>query len=255
MTSKSKRSATPLIAVIGERKNIGDMPYHVTGEKYLRAILEFANGLPVQLPSLVWDGNLAEVVRNFDGFLFCGSTTNVDPAEWNLTSQAIGPFDQERDRFSRALIRVVIDRQVPSLFICRGMQELNVAFGGTLHVEVSGLAGRLNHHTPNDWEFEERYAPLHKVTLTAGSPLKAIFRQKSFKVNSLHYQAIDEVADRLEVEAVADDQTPEAVSMRDHPFAVGVQWHPEYRPDLSAPNRHLLEAFGAATARYAQARI
>jgi len=242
----------PLIAVVGERRELDGMPYHMAGEKYLSAVSEFVRGIPVLLPATVGVEDLGNIVDRFDGFLFCGSVTNVDPAEWQLTSRAVGPFDQARDRLSKALIELVIDRDVPSLFICRGMQELNAAFGGTLHPDVARVTGRMNHHSPQDWDYAERYAPRHKVTLEAGSPLKAIFQQETFNVNSLHYQALDQVAARLAVEAVADDDTPEAISLRTHRFAVGVQWHAEYRPDLSPPNRHLLEAFGGASLQYAQ---
>lgn len=254
MRRRTSGSPPPLIAVVGERRNLGSMAYHIAGEKYLSAVSEFANGLPVLLPSTVRSGDLMSVVNRFDGFLFCGSMTNLDPAEWQLTSCAVGPFDQARDRLSKGLIELVVDRRVPSLFICRGMQELNAALGGTIHPEVARVAGRMNHHSPEDWEYDERYAPLHKVTLAGDSPLRAIFRQETFAVNSLHYQAVDQVATRLAVEAVADDDTPEAVSLRGHPFAVGVQWHAEYRPDLSPPNRRLLEAFGGASVQYAQAK-
>lgn len=244
----------PLIAVIGERREIGEMPYHVVGEKYLRAVSEFANGLPVLLTSAVHDSDILGAVDRFDGFLFCGSTTNIDPAEWDARTPAVGPFDQERDRLSRRLIKEVLARSAPSLFICRGMQELNVACGGTLHVEVAKVEGRLNHHSPEDLAYDGRYAPLHSVKLTPGSHLRSIFKQDTFPVNSLHYQAIDQVAPTLEVEAVADDGTPEAISLRGHPFAIGVQWHPEYRPELSPQNRDLLAAFGAAALQYAKSK-
>lgn len=241
----------PLVAVIGERRDIAEMPYHVVGEKYLRAVAEFSNALPVLFPSIVRHSDLDEAIKRFDGFLFCGSTTNLDPAEWNVTTPAIGPFDQERDRLTKRLIHLVIESRIPSLFICRGFQELNVACGGTLHVEIAKVDGRMNHHSPETLDYDARYAPIHSVSLTPGSHLRTIFKQDTFSVNSLHYQAIDRLAPNLSVEAAATDGTPEAISLRDHPFAIGVQWHPEYRPELSEQNRDLLEAFGAAAARYA----
>lgn len=245
----------PLIAVIGERRDVSAMPYHMVGEKYLHAVSEFSNGFPVLLTSAVQTPDLLDAVTRFDGFLFCGSATNIDPAEWGIEAPAVGPFDQGRDRLAQHLIRHVLEAQIPSLFICRGMQELNVACGGSLHTEVAKVSGRQNHHSPEDLEYDQRYAPLHTVSLTQGSHLRPVFKLDTFSVNSLHYQAIDRVAPTLSVEAVADDGTPEAISLRSHPFAVGVQWHPEYRPELSTQSKDLLEAFGAAAQRYAKSRM
>ena len=244
----------PLVAVIGERRDISDLPYHMVGEKYLRAVSEFADALPVLLPSVIQHADILDAIDRFDGFMFCGSATNIDPAEWDAATPAVGPFDQERDRLSRRLIKEVLGHDIPALFICRGMQELNVACGGTLHVEVAKVEGRLNHHSPEELAYDGRYAPLHSVSLTPGSYLRSIFKQDTFAVNSLHYQAIDQVAPSLAVEAVANDGTLEAVSMRGHPFLVGVQWHPEYRPELSPQSRDLLEAFGAAALRYTKSK-
>ena len=242
----------PLIAVIGEQRELDRMPYHVIGDKYVRAISEFANGIPVLLTSAVSEVDAKEIVGKFSGFVFSGSLTNICPEEWGVPVQPVGPFDLDRDRLAKRLIEQVLAHGVPSLFICRGMQELNVACGGTLHVDVAKVNGRMNHHSAEDLDQEGRYGPLHDVSLEPGSPLQPIFGQDRFAVNSLHYQAIDKVGAALSVEAVADDGTPEAICLRSHPFAIGVQWHPEYRPDLSVYSRRLLAAFGRAALEYAR---
>lgn len=242
----------PLIAVIGERRELNLMPYHVVGDKYVQAIAEFANGLPILLTSAGAQIDAKDIVNRFDGFVFCGSSTNIYPNDWGYATPSIGPFDRERDRLAKRLIEQVLAHGVPSLFICRGMQELNVACGGTLHVEVGKVKGRINHHSPDHSEQDARYAPLHHVTLTPDSPLQDVFGASNFAVNSLHYQAVDKVAPALSVEATADDGTPEAICLRNHRFAVGVQWHPEYRPDRSPQNRSLLAAFGTAALEYAK---
>jgi len=240
----------PLVAVVGDLKDDTDLPYFMVGEKYVRAVYDFAGCLPVMpLPVMApeaLDADIATLLGHVDGFFFTGSPSNVHPSHWDGPSDAPGPFDPARDRFALALIRAALARGKPALFICRGFQELNVALGGTLHARLQELPDRIAHHSPEVGTYEERYGPLHEVELTSGSPLKAAFGASRFAVNSLHYQGLNRIGSGLTVEARAPDGTPEAVALRDHPFAVGVQWHAEYRPDLSPPNAGLLAAFGAA---------
>ncbi len=243
-------AAKPLVAIVGDLKDDTDLPYFMVGEKYARAVAEFAHAVPLMAlpvgPEADRDADIATLIARVDGFFFTGSPSNIHPRHWNGPEDAPGPFDPVRDRFALALIRAAVAAQVPALFICRGFQELNVAFGGTLHADLAALPGRLPHHAPEDAPYDTRYGPLHPVELVPGSPLEATFGARSFPVNSLHYQALDRIGAGLSVEARAPDGTPEAVRVSGHPFAVGVQWHAEYRPDLSPANARLLAAFGAA---------
>ncbi|MFG1480733.1 gamma-glutamyl-gamma-aminobutyrate hydrolase family protein [Xanthobacter sp. V4C-4] len=240
----------PLVAVVGDLKDETSLPYFMVGEKYARAVYDFAGCLPVMaLPVMVPEAFAADIgalIDHVDGFFFTGSPSNVHPSHWNGPEDSPGPFDPARDHFALALIRAAVARGVPSLFICRGFQEFNVALGGTLHARLSDLPGRIAHHAPTEGPLDLQYGPLHEVELTPGSPLAATFGASRFPVNSLHYQGLNTIADGLSVEASAPDGTVEAVSLRAHPFAVGVQWHPEYRPALSVPNARLLAAFGDA---------
>lgn len=230
-------SSLPIIGIVGDLKQVAGMPYHAYGEKYVRAIAEFASAQPVGLfPPLI-----ASMLDLVDGLLFTGSASNIRPDRWRGPADAPGPFDDVRDNFSLPLIQAAIKRKIPSLFICRGYQELNVALDGTLLPDL-GQA----HHAPPDLVYEERYAPFHRIELRDGSPLEHVFGTTSLEVNSLHYQALDRIAPSLSVEARAADGVPEIVMHRDHPFAVGVQWHCEYRPDLYAHHEKLLNAFGHA---------
>ncbi|MDQ0503476.1 gamma-glutamyl-gamma-aminobutyrate hydrolase family protein [Xanthobacter agilis] len=244
----------PLVAMVGDLKDECELPYFMVGEKYVRAVYDFADCLPVMaLPVMAPDAfaqdiaqDIATLIDRVDGFFFTGSPSNVHPSHWNGPEDAPGPFDPARDRFALALIRAAVARGIPSLFICRGFQEFNVALGGTLHARLADVPGRMGHHAPEEGPLDLQYGPLHEVELTAGSPLDGVFGARRFAVNSLHYQGLDTVGAALSVEALAPDGTIEAVSLRDHPFAVGVQWHPEYKPAQSAPNARLLAAFGAA---------
>ncbi len=250
----------PLVAMIGDRTESGELteggelPAFALGEKYARAVHDFSGCLPVLALPVLGRDELDALIDRMDGFVFSGSPSNVHPRHWSGPADAPGPFDESRDDFALAIIREVVARQVPALFICRGYQELNVALGGTLHPRLAQVPGRIAHHSPEEAPYERRYGPEHEVRVRAGSPLADVFGAQHFEVNSLHYQGLDVIAPGLSVEVDAPDGTPEAVMLRDHPFAVGVQWHPEYRPDLSPQSARLLAAFGAAAARRANAR-
>lgn len=240
----------PIAALIGEARVLDDMPYHCFGDKYAAAIRSHAGAMPVGVMPPASEADLAAMVDAFDGFVFTGSASNVHPALYHEEPDAdpgsFGPFDPDRDRFALPLIRLVLARKRPCLFICRGLQELNVALGGTLRPETVLPGQPVIHHPDPQASCEARYRPAHTVSLRPGSPLIEVFGQHSFKVNSLHYQAIDRIAPGLVVHGLAEDGLPEVVAVDECPFAVGVQWHPEYRPDLHPANRSLLAAFGAA---------
>jgi gamma-glutamyl-gamma-aminobutyrate hydrolase PuuD len=243
------KTSRPVIGLITDMRELGGMPFQVVGDKYVQAVAEFAQGLPLAILNERKGNQIGDLVETFDGFLFTGSPSNIRPWRYGAAGEGIGPFDDARDELALSLIRAALAARVPILCICRGLQELNVACGGTLHI---ALEKEELHHSPEDAPYEERYAPLHEVQLRPGSPLAHIFGAESFAVNSLHYQALAKIGAGLSVEGSAPDGIPEIVAALDHPFAIGVQWHPEYRPDLHAPNRALFHSFGeAARARRA----
>ena len=119
---------------------------------------------------------------------------------------------------------------MPLLAVCRGYQELNVAYGGTLHQHLQEVPGRFDHREDKDKPLDVQYAPVHDMHLTPGGALEKLARTRTIKVNSLHSQGVDRVGDGLEVEATAPDGTVEGLRVRDaKAFALGVQWHPEWR--------------------------
>jgi putative glutamine amidotransferase len=145
------------------------------------------------------------------------------------------------------LIEAAVRHAVPLLAICRGMQEMNVALGGTLVAEVHETPGRLDHRAPEVAERDGRYAIRQDVIVTPGGRLAAILGPGPVRVNSLHRQAVDRLAPPLAVEATAPDGTVEAVSVKDSvAFAIGVQWHPEYWVRTDLPSQRLFTAFGNA---------
>lgn len=252
------RSAVPkpLVGVPACVREFDGNPFHSAGDKYLRAVSEAAGGLPMVIPAFGEVFDLAGLVSRLDGLLLTGSPSNVHPTHYGTepTPEA-EPHDEERDATTLPLIRLAIEQGVPLLAICRGMQELNVALGGTLHARVHELAGRIDHRAPQHQDTDVRYGPRHKVSLTPGGQMERLAGTGEIEVNSLHGQAIDRIAESLSVEAIAPDGTIEAVSVKNaRNFALGVQWHPEYRALENPFSTRLFAAFGEAARARIQAR-
>ena len=162
-------------------------------------------------------------------------------------------FRQSRDDLALALSEACVSRGVPLFGICRGLQEMNVAFGGSLHPEIREIPGRMNHRMPRLENGEIHPDPLvvfadrHDVTLTPGGAFAKLLGRETIRVNSLHGQGILEPGKRVVIEGVAEDGTIEAIRIADAPsFALGVQWHAEYDPQRNPVNRTLFQAFGNA---------
>jgi putative glutamine amidotransferase len=240
--------ATPLVVVPACVKQIDTSTFHAVQEKYLLALRDVARAAPLIVPAFGWDMlPLDTLLDTVDGVLLTGSPSNVEPRHYGTTSREGVKHDPQRDATTLPLIRRAIERAVPLLAICRGIQELNVALGGSLHQHVEELPGRLDHRSPRGRPLDERYAPRHDVKLTPGGYLARRLGCDSILVNSLHGQGIDRVAPGLAVEAVAEDGTIEAVSVTGAAaFALGLQWHPEYRAAENPISRSLFEAFGEA---------
>lgn len=243
--------ARPGAAVVGISacvRTIGSHPFHAAGDKYVVAVSHGAEALPVILPSLGGWYDPADLLERVDGLLFTGSPSNVEPHLYQGAPSVPGTdHDPQRDATTLPLIRAAIDAGVPLLCICRGIQELNAALGGTLHQRIQELPGRRDHRERPELETAQRYAPVHDVALVPGGFFASLSGATSLHVNSLHEQGIDRLAARLRVDATAPDGIVEAVTVRDAPgFALGVQWHPEWRFWENAVSRALFAAFGDA---------
>jgi putative glutamine amidotransferase len=228
--------------------------FHPVGDKYVMAVLDGAGGLPLLIPALGPRLERAALLPRLDGLLITGARSNVEPHHYGALLPAapasdLADFrDPARDATVLPLIREAIAAGVPLLAICRGIQELNVAQGGTLHQEVHALPGRLDHRSDKSVPHQERYRDVHPVALTQGGKLQELLGGATeIRVNSLHGQAIDRLAPGLVVEAVAADGTIEAVIVAGAAaFALAVQWHPEWRVLDNPVSRALFAAFGAA---------
>jgi putative glutamine amidotransferase len=245
----------PLIGITADRRMLGKHPFHVVGEKYARAILDAAQGLPLLIPALAEELGMDEVLNRFDGILFTGSPSNVEPQHYSGTPSAPGTLhDPARDATTLPLIRRAVAKGVPVLGLCRGLQEMNVAFGGTLHQKVHEVEGYFDHRDDELQPLEVQYGPAHEVILEPGGLLRSLAGSDRIRVNSLHAQGVDRLAPGLAIEARAPDGLIEAFRAPNAAFAVAVQWHPEWKVMESPFSRALFAEFGAASRRFAQAR-
>ena len=247
----------PLIAVSTDVKQFENYTWHAAPRQYLEAAISGAGALPVLVPSFGERLDLDVLLSAVDGVMLTGSKSNVHPALYGGDDgEENGPYDTARDDTTIPLIRKAIARGVPLLAICRGIQELNVALGGTLACEIQEREGMLDHRAPVSDNQDERFAIHQKISISPGSCLAGVFGSSDIVVNSVHRQAVGELGARLQVEAVAEDGTVEAVSVKDAPaFAVGVQWHPEYWVKTDSVSQKIFKAFGEAARRHAAARL
>ena len=247
----------PLIGVSACRKVVAPATVHSVGDKYVSAVVDGAGGLPVLIPALGEALDVDALVERLDGVLLTGALANLDPLLYGGSPRPLGdPADPDRDATTLPLIRACLARGVPLLAVCRGLQELNVALGGTLFGRLHEVPGRLDHRSDKTLPYVGRYDPRHAVRLRPGGTLQALLGGASeIEVNSLHGQGIDRLAPGLEVEAEAPDGTIEAVSVPSaKAFALAVQWHPEWRVAEIAQHRLLFAAFGAACRQRLEAR-
>jgi len=238
----------PIIAVPSDRRILDPHPSHVAGEKYVKAIIDGADGFPVIVPSMADDIGVDEILGRIDGVFLTGSYSNVEPRRYGAEpSEDCGFHDPHRDAMTLPLALAALEKGVPLLAACRGHQELNVALGGTLHQNVADVPGYHSHLENKADPLAVQYGPAHPVALPEGGLLRELAGTDSIMVNSLHAQGIAQLANGLRVEAVADDGLIEAFNVDSAPgFNLSVQWHPEWRVAESEFSMAIFKAFGDA---------
>jgi putative glutamine amidotransferase len=223
------------------------MANHAASNTYIRATDLVVGGVPVLVPANGGNACIQTLLSRLDGIILTGSRSNVQPSLYDGPAHAEGtPEDEARDGVTLPLIRAAVAAGVPVLAICRGLQEMNVALGGTLHQRLQDLPDRMDHSTPMSPIPKLRTGKAHSVRITAGSWLHQVAGATEIGVNSLHNQGIDRLAPSCQADAVAPDGTIEAIHARSPGFAVGVQWHPEYDWDHDAVSRRIFETFASA---------
>jgi putative glutamine amidotransferase len=235
---------------------LGHHYFHCVGEKYIAAVAEGAQAVPVLIPALGDALQARELLADFDGILLTGSPSNVDPQHYNGPASDPGTLhDPWRDATTLPMIPEVIANGLPLLAICRGFQEMNVAFGGTLWQKLHEVLGYRDHRENTEAPLDEQYGPAHEIELEPDGLLARLAGQRRVKVNSLHSQGVQTLGRGLMVEARAPDGVIEAFRVADAPsFALGLQWHPEWKFQDNVLSRALFAAFGEAARERARLR-
>ena len=222
----------PLIGIIGCIKPLDGETAFTVKARYVEGVARFADAIPLVIPGLGRAEDAPAIVSALDAVLLTGSTSNVEPHRYGLAQEGRLPADPGRDGTSIALVKAAKYYGVPVIGICRGLQEINVALGGTLADERDLLDAQAAHHAPEDADLEAMFAHAHKVEISPGSALSRIAGNGPIEVNSVHYQRIATLGADLRVEAVSEDGVVEAVASREAvPSILAVQWHPEWQPD------------------------
>ena len=249
-------SRLPFIGIPADRKLCGKHPFHMVGEKYIEAVAFGAQALPLLVPALGSELDVASLLETCDGLLLTGSPSNVEPYHYGGPASAPGTLhDPNRDATTLPLIPRAVAAGVPVLAICRGFQEMNVAYGGTLHQRLHEVEGYEDHREDESASLDVQYGPAHEVVLEPGGTLRQLAASERIEVNSLHWQGVMTLGAGLQVEARAPDGVIEAFRVAAAPdFALGLQWHPEWRFEANPFSRALFAAFGAACRRRASGR-
>jgi putative glutamine amidotransferase len=253
----------PVVGVIGNAHVLNDRHrIQIVGQKNMRAIAEVAGALPLMFAATPEITDVAALLDTVDGILLTGGRANVHPSYFGVEpTPKYEPYDQERDALALAVSRACVERGVPLFGVCRGLQEMNVAFGGSLHPEIRELPGRMNHRAPRlengDFNPDPNvvFADRHEVKLAGNGWFAKVLGCPAIRVNSLHGQGILDPGKRVLLEGIAEDGTIEAIRIADAPaLAIGVQWHAEYDPQTNPINRTLFKEFGLALMEHQKAR-
>ena len=235
----------PLVLVPACSKEIDGQRYDVAGRKYLQAVAEVAQCLPL-VASPAASGDIGALLDAADAILLTGSPSNVAPEHYGEQVPVdAGALDHQRDNLTLPLVRAAVAAATPVFGICRGFQEINVALGGTLEQALHRRDQRIDHREPSELPLPQRYAPRHLVRLSGR--LRAWLGAEAVAVNSLHGQGVRRLAGELTAEARAEDDLVEAFQLRDEQrFCLGVQWHPEWRAGENYISIELFRRFGEA---------
>ena len=245
----------PVIGVVGNTYLAENrFPSQRVGERNLKAVVEVTGALPLMFAGCPEITDIGALLDTVDGILLTGGRANVHPSRFGVEPNIKHePYDERRDATALAVAEACVARGVPLFGICRGLQEMSVAFGCSLHPEIRELPGRVNHRMPRleNGEIHPDHAVIfgdrHDVHLTPGGQFAQLYGRNTIRVNSLHGQGILNLDCRVIVEGTADDGTIEAIRIAEAPgFALGVQWHAEYEPQSNPVNRTIFQAFGDA---------
>lgn len=252
----------PIVGIIGNARQIESrFTVQVVGEKNMRAIADVTGALPMMFAGCPEITDVTALLDAVDGILLTGARANVHPTRFRTEPCAAHePYDEGRDAVALAVTEACVERGIPVFGICRGFQEMVVAYGSSLHPEIREIPGRMNHRMPRldngEVHPDEKvvFADRHDVKLVQNGAFHRILGRDLIRVNSLHGQGLLEPGERVVIEGIAEDGTIEAIRIADAPgFALGVQWHAEYDPQTNPINQALFKEFGKALEAHRQA--
>ncbi len=247
----------PLIGVTACRLEKDSALFDGVRVRAVEAVTQAVQGLPLLIPTFGAELDLESLLSRLDGLLLTGSESNIEPHHYGAEPIAPGGrYDPHRDATVLPLIRLAVASGIPIFALCRGFQEINVAFGGSLHQHVHEVPGLEDHREDLSQPRDIQYEPAHDLTLTGSGMLARLLGRRSVRVNSLHGQGIKTLGRGLVVEARAPDGLIEAFRVEaGGSFALGVQWHPEWFATDDPVSLTLFRAFAdACRARARRAR-
>ena len=239
----------PILGIVCCTRTVGVEPAQAVMNRYVTAALTYGDVAALLIPSMPALMSAREVAPRLDGLLLTGSPSNVEPARYGQAgaADAEGPFDAGRDAMTAGLIEAMLELGRPVFGVCRGLQELNVAFGGTLRRDMSRASDLLAHHAPGDASFDAMFEHEHEVALTPGGVLQRGLGRDRLSVNSVHFQGVDRLGVGLNVEARAPDGVVEAFCAQVNGApVVAVQWHPEWRTSDNPDSQAFFQLLGRA---------
>ncbi len=242
----------PIILIISDFAYIENRPSYTVRHQYIKAALNISKVIPLILPCLP-QIDISALLDNISGILLTGAASNIHPQYYQSdinNAEQYQPFDENRDAITLSFIKQAIEKEIPILAICRGMQELNVALGGSLEANIQNIPGKIDHRSIESDSYDKQYAIRHNIKIIPNSLLHKIVKNNEIQVNSLHSQAISKLAPNLCINATACDSTIEAVSLNNHNFVLGVQFHPEYWVETDEASKAIFLAFGEAVLNY-----
>jgi len=249
-SAKPQSGLRPVLGLIACTREVAGEPAQAVINRYIAAAARHADASTLLIPTLAGAADPADVVPRLDGLLLTGSPSNVETHRYGVhDASAAGPFDPDRDDMAMKLVAAMLDAGKPVFGVCRGLQELNVAFGGKLRRDLGGGTDpdRLSHHAPDGATLDQMFAHEHDVTLAPEGGLRHSLGADRIRVNSVHYQGIDTLGDGLTIEATADDGVVEAVSAWvGRAPVLAVQWHPEWDPDAEPQSARFFQILGRA---------
>jgi putative glutamine amidotransferase len=248
MTTAANR---PVLGVISCNRTVEHQTAQVVMTRYLQAALTYADAAGLLVPAMPELTKAREVAPRLDGLLLTGTPSNLDPKRYGeIVDDAPGPFDPDRDEMTASLIDAMLDLGKPVFGICRGFQELNVAFGGTLRRDMADHPELIPHHAPSDKSFSEYFEHVHPVQLKDDGVLRRAYKRDALDVISVHYQGVEKLGAGLKVEATAPDGVIEGFSTEVNGAPVlAVQWHPEWKAHENPQSQVFFQLLGRALRR------